>query len=89
LTNYEIWMVGDGGNIADYKLFSIYLEEWARPTIGQQLKIKGTMMEVLRTDPTSNPPGQMVKIFVHPFNPNKPFSRYIKINRRMRDAVRY
>ena len=46
-------------------------------------------MEVLRTDPTSNPPGQMVKIYVQPFNPNKPFSRHMKINRRMRNAVRY
>ncbi len=87
--NYEIWMAGNGGDIADFKLFTIFLEEWARPTKGQQLTIKGTLMEVLRTDPSDNPTGQMVKIYVQPFNPNKPFSRHMKINRRMRNAVRY
>jgi len=89
LTNYEIWMAGNGGDVADFKLFTIFLEEWSRPTVGQQLTIKGTLMEVLRTDPSNNPGGQMVKIYVQPFNPNKPFSRHMKINRRMRNAVRY
>ena len=89
MTNYEIWLAGDGGNVEDAKLFTIFFEEWARPTKGQQLTIKGTLMEVLRTDPSDNPTGQMVKIYVHPFNPNKPFSRHMKINRRMRNAVRY
>ena len=82
-------MAGNGGDVADFKLFTIFLEDWARATKGQQLTIKGTLMEVLRTDPTTNPPGQMVKIYVQPFNPNKPFSRHMKINRRTRDAVRY
>ena len=63
LTNYEIWLSGNGGDIADSKLFTIFLEEWSRPTTGQQLKIKGTLFQVDRTDPTTNPAGQMVKIF--------------------------
>jgi hypothetical protein len=53
------------------------------------MKIKGTLFEVDRTDPSDNPTGQMVKIFVSPYNPNKPFSRSLRIGRRMRDAVRY
>ena len=87
--NYEIWLSGNGGDISDSKLFTIFLEEWSRPTRGQQMKIKGTLFEVDRTDPSDNPTGQMVKIYVQPFNPNKPFSRHMKINRRMRNAVRY
>jgi|TARA_R100001244_G_scaffold128621_1_gene99581 hypothetical protein len=87
--NYEIWLSGNGGDISDSKLFTIFLEEWARPTRGQQMKIKGTLFEVDRTDPSDNPTGQMVKIFVSQYNPNKPFSRSVRIGRRMRDAVRY
>ena len=89
LTNYEIWLSGNGGDIADSKLFTIFLDEWSRPTTGQQLKIKGTLFQVDRTYPDSNPAGQMVKIFVSPYNPNKPFARSMKIGRRMRDSVRY
>ena len=87
--NYEIWLSGNGGDIADSKLFTIFLEEWSRPTTGQQLKIKGTLFQVDRTDPTTNPAGQMVKIFVSRYNPNKPFTRSMRIGRRMRDSVRY
>ena len=43
--NYEIWLSGNGGDIADSKLFTIFLEEWSRPTTGQQLKIKGTLFQ--------------------------------------------
>ena len=89
ILNYEIWLSGNGGDIADSKLFTIFLDEWSRPTTGQQLKIKGTLFQVDRTDPTTNPTGQMVKIFVSPYNPNKPFARSMKIGRRMRDSVRY
>ena len=89
LTNYEIWLSGNGGDVSDSKLFTIFLEEWSRPTIGQQIKIKGTLFQVDRTDPTDNPTGQMVKIFVSPYNPNQPFARSMRIGRRMRNAVRY
>jgi len=89
LTNYEIWLAGNGGDIKDTKLFNVFLEEWARPTKGQQLKIKGTLFEVVRTDPSSNPAGQMVKIYLEPFNRNRPFRASMNINRRMRNAVRY
>ena len=89
MTNYEIWLSGNGGDVADSKLFTIFLEEWSRPTIGQQIKIKGTLFQVDRTDPSDNPAGQMVKIFVSPYNPNKPFARSMRIGRRMRNAVRY
>lgn len=29
LTNYEIWLSGNGGDVSDSKLFTIFLEEWS------------------------------------------------------------
>lgn len=33
------------------------------------------MFEVVRTDPSSNPGGQLVKFYVEPINPQRPFKQ--------------
>lgn len=73
ILNYEFWLAGDGGNLADALLFSIILDEWSRPTKGQQITIKNKLFEVVRCDPSSNPDNQTVKYFVEPYNPVRPF----------------
>ena len=73
---YEFWLVGNGGNIPDTILFSTDLESWSRPTKGQQIEIKHTLFEVLRTDPITSPPdSETVKIYVEKYNPVRPFKR--------------
>lgn len=71
--NYEFWLAGDGGNLADILLFSTFLDEWSRPVKGQQLTIKNKLFDVVRVEPSSNPDNQLVKYFVAPHNPVKPF----------------
>jgi hypothetical protein len=73
--NYEFWLAGDGGNLSDTLLFTTFLEEWSRPTVGQQITIKNKMFEVVRTDPSSNPGGQLVKFYIEPINPQRPFKQ--------------
>lgn len=81
---YEFWLVGDGGNLSDTLLFSTDLESWSRPTKGQQIKIKHTLFEVLRTDPITLPPdSERVKIYIEKYNPVSPFKRDMIKTRRM------
>lgn len=81
---YEFWLVGNGGNISDTLLFSTDLDSWSRPTKGQQIKIKHTLFEVLRTDPITLPPdSETVKIYIEKYNPVRPFKRDMNITRKM------
>ena len=73
---YEFWLVGDGGNLSDTILFSTDLDSWSRPTKGQQIEIKHTLFDVVRTDPITLPPDtETVKIYVEKYNPVRPFKR--------------
>jgi len=80
---YEFWLVGDGGNLSDTILFSTDLDSWSRPTKGQQIEIKHTLFDVVRTDPITLPPDtETVKIYVEKHNPVRPFKRDMnRVNR--------
>jgi len=71
--NYEFWLAGDGGNLADALLFTTFLDAWSRPTKGQQITIKNKLFEIVRCEPSSNPDNQLVKYFVEPYNAQRPF----------------
>ena len=75
--------MGDGGQTPDLLLFSTDLDDWSRPTKGQQIKIKRRLFEVVRTNPITIPPdSSTVKIYIEKYNPIKPFKRDMKISRK-------
>lgn len=73
MTNYEIWLQGDGGQIADVVLGMIERDDWMRPTVGQEIKLKGKTYYVVRADPSSNPPNVKVKYYVQKRDPKNYF----------------
>ncbi len=86
MTNYQFFLAGNGGDIADLLLGSITREEFQRPVLHQQIRIKGRLFEVIRINPSNNPTGQLVQYFVEPLNLNKPYrarSKFDKITRRL------
>ena len=52
--NYEIWIVGDGGDVPDTVLGVIFRDPWMRPAVGQEISIKGKMFTIclLYTSPS-------------------------------------
>ena len=73
--NYEIWATGDGSNLADYRLGVIMRDPSLRPLVGEEISIRGRVFRILRCTPSANPTDVMVKYFVSPPNPNRPFRR--------------
>ena len=73
MTNYEFWWDGGPWDKDDLPLGQITREEWQRPEIGMEIRIKGRIVKITRTDPSNNPPGQKVIYFVEPLNGNWPF----------------
>ena len=39
--NYELWRTGDGGDVPDSVIGVIFRDPWQRPTVGQEITIKG------------------------------------------------
>lgn len=73
--NYELWMAGNGADIPDTVLGVIFREPWQRPTVGQEIQIKGRIFTILRCVPSSNPDNVMVKYYVDPPNDNWPYKQ--------------
>ncbi len=71
--NYELWIAGNGGDIPDTVLGVIFREPWQRPTVGQEIQIKGRIFTVLRCDPSNNPDNTVVKYYVDLPNDNWPY----------------
>ena len=46
-----------------------------RPTVGQEISIKGKIFTVLRCDPSSNPENAAVKYYVSTPNDNWPYKK--------------
>ena len=73
--NYELWIAGNGAEIPDAVIGTIFREPWQRPTVGQEIQIKGRIYKVLRCVPSNNPDNVMVKYYVDPPNDNWPYKR--------------
>jgi hypothetical protein len=73
MTNYEFWWDGGPWDRDDLAIGCINRDEWQRPEIGMEIRIKGRIVKITRTDPPNNPTGQKVKYFVEPVNGNWPY----------------
>ena len=71
--NYEFWWDCAPWGVDDIPIGHVFRDEWQRPTVGIQLKIKGKLVVVTRTDPTSNSATAAVKYYVSEVNGNKPY----------------
>lgn len=68
--NYEFYWDGKPWDMDDIPIGHIFRDEWQRPQVGMEIKIKGKLVRVTRTDPTTNPSNTMVKYYVEPVNGN-------------------
>jgi len=57
----------------DLPLGHVFREEWQRPEIGMEVRIKGRVFKITRTVPANNPAGVLVKYYVEPLNSNWPY----------------
>jgi hypothetical protein len=71
--NYEFWFDGQPHGKDDLPIGYVFREEWQRPTIGGQVRIKGRNYKITRTSPAGNPTGQKVIYYVEPVNDNWPY----------------
>ena len=73
--NYSFWWDGQPWGVADLPIGHIFREEWQRPEIGMEVRIKGKVVRVTRTSPSGNPTGVTVKYYVEELNGNKPYKQ--------------
>lgn len=71
--NYNFYFDGRPWNRDDLFIGTLFMDEWARPTLGQQIKLKGKILKIVRIDPRDNPTGQSVKYYVESLNPDWPY----------------
>jgi hypothetical protein len=75
LTNYEFWLDGQPWDREDIPIGCVFREEWQRPEVGQEVRIKGKIFKVVRTVPAGNPTGQKVIYYVENLNPDWPYKK--------------
>ena len=71
--NYEFLWDGGPFDKDDISIGQIIRDPWQRPTLGQELMIKGALVRVVRINPSNNPDDQKVQYFVEPVNSNWPY----------------
>lgn len=73
MTNYEFFWDGQPWGIDDIPIIGVYMEEYFRPSIGMEVRIKGKVVRITRQFPSGNPEGQKVIYYVENINGNKPY----------------
>lgn len=73
MTNYEFWIDGKPWDRDDLPIGHVFRNEWERPQVGQEIRIKGKVWKITRTSPPNNPTGQKVIYYVEDLNPNWPY----------------
>lgn len=71
--NYEFFWDGKPWGKDDIPIGTIFREEWQRPEVGMEIRIKGRIVKVTRTSPSGNPAGQKVIYYVENLNGNWPY----------------
>jgi len=71
--NYEFYWDGQPWDMEDIPIGHVFRDEWQRPVIGLELRIKGKIVRVTRTEPAGNPDNVSVKYYVENINGNKPY----------------
>lgn len=71
--NYEFWWDGKPWAQDDIPIGCVSREEWQRPEVGMEIRIKGKIVKVTRTSPAGNPTGQKVIYYVTNLNGNAPY----------------
>lgn len=73
MPNYEFWWDGQPWGLDDIPIGYVIRDEWQRPVVGSEVRIKGKIVRVTRTSPSSNPTGQKVIYYVENINGNRPY----------------
>lgn len=71
--NYNFYLAGNGGNVSDVLIGTVFREPWQRPVLGNEVKIKSKIFKVIRIIPADNPDNTTVAYYVEPLNPNWPY----------------
>jgi len=73
MTNYDFYWDGQPWGMDDLPIGTVFRDEWQRPEVGMEIKIKGKIVRITRTSPSGNPAGQKVIYYVENLNSNKPY----------------
>lgn len=71
--NYTFYWDGQPWDSDDILIGTIFRDQWQRPTLGQEIKIKGKVVKVTRIDPAANPSNTSVTYYVEEINGNSPY----------------
>ena len=71
--NYTFYWDGQPWDADDILIGQISRDPWQRPTLGQEIKIRGKIVKVTRINPASNPSNTSVTYYVESVNNNAPY----------------